>query len=169
LISKEFGLLDPSCSTFSFLYFCSCMVFNNSSLFITMSNLIWINITIMDMKRRMLIYILTSMLISKEKKWNNDIKNEIVKFENKIICDWNCPRTARAKPHWMKNYAKSIFQGRPYKRLYKISQVWVPQISCHWIYYLSLFVYLYFASNIVLAMYYLWIHPDYFIDLGLLH
>ncbi len=41
------------------------MVFNNSLLFISMSNLIKINI--MDMKRHILIYFLICMLVSKKK------------------------------------------------------------------------------------------------------
>jgi hypothetical protein len=45
--------------------------FNNSSLFMSMSNLISININIMDMKRHMLICHFISMLVNKEKKWNS--------------------------------------------------------------------------------------------------
>jgi hypothetical protein len=40
---------------FSF-FLCSHMVFNNSSLFMSMSNLFWIKINIMDMKKNMLIF-----------------------------------------------------------------------------------------------------------------
>jgi hypothetical protein len=42
------------------------MIINNPSLFMSMSNLISININIMDMKRHMLIYLFISMLVAKE-------------------------------------------------------------------------------------------------------
>jgi hypothetical protein len=51
---------------FSFLLG-SHIIINNSSLFMSMSNLISININIMDMKRHMLICLLISMLVGKEK------------------------------------------------------------------------------------------------------
>jgi hypothetical protein len=47
------------------------MVFNNSLLFMSISNLIPININIMDVKRHKLICIFISMLVGKEKKWGN--------------------------------------------------------------------------------------------------
>jgi hypothetical protein len=63
------------------------MIINNSSLFMLMSNLISININIMDMKRRMLICLFISMSKANAKgeivirtKDNYQEKNEIVKF-----------------------------------------------------------------------------------------
>jgi hypothetical protein len=55
---------------FSFLL-CSHTIINNLLLFMSMSNLILININIMDMKRHMLICLFISMLVAKE-------RNEIV-------------------------------------------------------------------------------------------
>jgi hypothetical protein len=43
------------------------MIINNSSLFMSMSNLILININIMDMKRHMLICLFISMLMGIER------------------------------------------------------------------------------------------------------
>jgi hypothetical protein len=43
------------------------MIINNSSLFMSMSNLISININIMNMKRHMLICFFIFMLVGKEK------------------------------------------------------------------------------------------------------
>ncbi len=43
------------------------MIINNSSLFMSMSNLISININIMNMKRHMLICFLIFMLVGKER------------------------------------------------------------------------------------------------------
>ncbi len=60
----------PSTFFFFFLLFlCPYMDFNNLSLFISMSNLIWINIKINDMKRHMLIYVFISMWEIREKEW----------------------------------------------------------------------------------------------------
>ncbi len=56
------------------------MVFDNSSLYMSMSNLIQIYINFMDMKRHMLIYFLISMLVDRG-------KSEIIikKVNKKII------------------------------------------------------------------------------------
>ncbi len=51
---------------FSFLL-CSHIIINNSSLFMSMLNLISININIMDMKMHMLICLFISMLVGKER------------------------------------------------------------------------------------------------------
>jgi hypothetical protein len=42
---------------------------NGSSLFMSMSNLVWININILDMKRHMLISLFISMLVGREEEW----------------------------------------------------------------------------------------------------
>jgi hypothetical protein len=52
------------------LFLCSHMFSNSSSLFISMSNLIWIDVNTMDMKRHVLIFLLISMLLGREKKWD---------------------------------------------------------------------------------------------------
>ncbi len=46
-------------------------VFNSSSLFMSISKLIWININIMDMKRHMLHCLLVSMLVGKKNEWDS--------------------------------------------------------------------------------------------------
>ncbi len=56
----------PGMSFLSFLL-CSHMMINNSSLFMSMSNVISINVNIMDMKMHMLICLLISMLVSIER------------------------------------------------------------------------------------------------------
>ncbi len=63
--------------TISFLLF-SHMIINNLSLFMSMSNSISINISIMDMKRYILICLFISMLVSKE-------RDEIVIRIKKIV------------------------------------------------------------------------------------
>jgi len=71
---------------FSFLW-CSCMIINHSSLFMSMSNFILININIMDMQRHMLIWFFISMLVGKEngkiiiKIKNNYLKRNEVVFQ----------------------------------------------------------------------------------------
>jgi hypothetical protein len=42
----------------------------------SMLNLIWININIMEMKQNMLIYFFILMLVSREKEWDN-YKDEV--------------------------------------------------------------------------------------------
>jgi hypothetical protein len=53
-------------SQFSFLL-CSHMIMNNSSLFVSMLNLISMIMNIIDMKRHMLIFLFISMLVHKER------------------------------------------------------------------------------------------------------
>jgi len=59
------------------------MVFNNSSLFTSMSNLIEINIHFMDMKKHLLIYFFISMLVDMEKEWDNYKMEIVIKNVNK--------------------------------------------------------------------------------------
>jgi len=54
----------------------------SSSLFMSMSDLHWININIMNMKRHMLICLFIFMLLSMEKNWDNYFKN------NEIFIVW---------------------------------------------------------------------------------
>jgi hypothetical protein len=90
------------------LFLCSHMVSFSSSLLMSMSNLIWVNINIMDIKKHMLISLFISMLVGKEKEWDgykiqgktiwkvskrgdscykrSEIGNEVA-----INCLWNCP------------------------------------------------------------------------------
>jgi hypothetical protein len=73
-------------SSMNFLSLCSHMVSNSSSLFMSMSNLIWIDINVMEMKMH--------MLSSKEKERNNYKNkiyiyiilffNDVVKLENDV-------------------------------------------------------------------------------------
>jgi hypothetical protein len=81
---------------FFFLFFlCSYMGFNSLSLFMSMSNLIWININIIDMKRHMLMYVFVSMWEIREKEWGRyELFLELV-FK-------------LSKDNLMKNYAKSF-------------------------------------------------------------
>jgi hypothetical protein len=44
---------------------------NSSSLFMSLSNLIWINVNIIDMKIHMLICLFISMLVGREKEWGS--------------------------------------------------------------------------------------------------
>jgi len=64
-------------SSMIFFFLCSHMVSNSSSLFMSMSNLIWIDINIMEMKMH--------MLASKEKERNNYKNKKKNKNKNKII------------------------------------------------------------------------------------
>jgi intracellular septation protein A len=65
----KFGLPVAMCYQWESTYF-FLMFFNNSSLFKSMSNLIWTNINIMDLKKYMLICLFISMLMY-GKKWYN--------------------------------------------------------------------------------------------------
>jgi hypothetical protein len=68
LINLGFALLCiTSDDQLSLFFLCFCMVSNNSSLFMSISNLIWININIMDMKKHTLIFLFISMLVGREK------------------------------------------------------------------------------------------------------
>jgi hypothetical protein len=53
------------------------MIFNNSSSFMSMSNLIQINIHFMEMKRHMLICFLICILMDREKEWDS-FKMEVI-------------------------------------------------------------------------------------------
>jgi hypothetical protein len=61
------------------LFLCFHMVFNNSSLFMSMSNLIYINIHFMDMKRRKLIGFFIFMLVEREKDWSTYEMEVVIK------------------------------------------------------------------------------------------
>jgi hypothetical protein len=64
LTNLSFALLHtPSHGHFYFFFLCFHMVFNNSLLFMSMSNLILNNLHFMDMTRHML------MLVDREKEW----------------------------------------------------------------------------------------------------
>jgi hypothetical protein len=60
-----------------FIFLCLHMIFNNLSFFMSMSNLIQINIHFIDMKRHMLIFFLISMSMDREKEWGS-FKMEVV-------------------------------------------------------------------------------------------
>jgi hypothetical protein len=53
----------------------------------SMLNLIWININIMEMKQNMLIYFFILMLVSREKEWDN-YKDEVSYEEKNEILIW---------------------------------------------------------------------------------
>jgi hypothetical protein len=72
---------------FSFLL-CFHIIINNSSLFMSMSNFLLININIMDMKRHMLVCFFISMLVGKE---NRKI---LIKKKKKLFeKEWSCSST----------------------------------------------------------------------------
>jgi hypothetical protein len=58
---------------------CSHMLFSNSLLFMSMSNLILINILFMDMRRHMLISLFISMLMDREKEWDSYKMKVVIK------------------------------------------------------------------------------------------
>jgi hypothetical protein len=64
-------------SSFLLFLLCSHMVFNSSSLFVLMSNLIWINMNIMSFNRHMLICLFIAMLVGRE--------SVIVRLGNEVI------------------------------------------------------------------------------------
>jgi len=59
--------------TITFFFKCFHMVSNNSSLFMSMLNLIWININIMDMKRHMLICLFVFHIHVGEKRKKDEV------------------------------------------------------------------------------------------------
>ncbi len=56
---------------FFLLFLCFHLFFNSSSLFMSISKLIWININITDTKRHILICFFISMLMGKRKEWGS--------------------------------------------------------------------------------------------------
>ncbi len=96
---------------FKIIFYCFHIVFNSSSLFMSMSNLIWININIMNVKIHTLIFLFISMLVGREKRMiriggSYYEKNETIKFRNEVVIFGIVP---------------IIVQRWPYKGFYKVN------------------------------------------------
>ncbi len=68
ILNLSFALLRTTSDNQLYIFLCFQTIFNNSLLFMSMSNLILINIHFVDMERHMLICFFISMLVDREKE-----------------------------------------------------------------------------------------------------